>query len=37
VQVVETLGKAPSVNEALALILSKSLYKSHCLRFEGIK
>ncbi|MBU3662697.1 MAG: hypothetical protein FGM41_05805 [Bacteroidetes bacterium] len=37
VQVAETLGKALAVNEALALILSKSLYKSHCLRFEAIK
>jgi hypothetical protein len=37
VQVVETLGKAPSVNEALALILSKSMYKGNCLRFETLK
>lgn len=37
VQVVETLGKAATVNEALALILTKSMYKAKCLRFEGIK
>lgn len=36
-QIMETLGKAPSVNEALVLILSKSLYKDKCFRFEGIK
>lgn len=31
------LGKATNQNEAISLILAKSMYKNHCIRFEPIK
>ncbi len=36
-QTVETLGKANNSSEAIALILSKSLYSGHCYKFESIR